>query len=152
MINDQAIIIPFTGFKNINLESFRIYRGQNNYLYATFNGNPVFKFSEVLPTDECTIQGNVFIDENLDCIKATGENKTNTFQLEAVGEDFVTLQPYLVKEITNLLLGQALTTSISSVNHPYGKNVIFQRILVFKPNRLLTKIIFSFNSLKNVQI
>ncbi|MBK6823398.1 MAG: T9SS type A sorting domain-containing protein [Saprospiraceae bacterium] len=88
LINDQAIIIPFTGFKNINLESFRIYRGQNNYLYATINGNPVFKFSEVLPTDECTIQGNVFIDENLDCIKATGENKTNTFQLEAAGGGF----------------------------------------------------------------
>ncbi|MCC6815018.1 MAG: hypothetical protein IT267_01235 [Saprospiraceae bacterium] len=89
IITNQQIKIPFTGFTKLNLETFNIYRGENNYLYASYFGNPVYKFTQALPTDESIIQGTVFIDEDLDCLRSVTETKTNPFELKAVGSGFV---------------------------------------------------------------
>lgn len=88
IFNNQKIIIPLTGLPVKDWETFKIIRGDNNALYASYYGNPIFKYDQILPTDECTIQGNVFIDEDLDCIRSLTENKTIAFQLEAFGGGF----------------------------------------------------------------
>ncbi|MBK8955343.1 MAG: hypothetical protein IPM34_07285 [Saprospiraceae bacterium] len=66
---------------NINADGFKLFRGENDYLYALVPFKPIFKYEEKLTSTNSLLSGRIMIDENANCKQDSLEDKTQRFQL-----------------------------------------------------------------------
>lgn len=64
-----------------NNSNIRLYRGDNDTLYASINNAPLYKYTKKMSSASGQFSGTVFNDDNLDCIRDTMENAAGNFQL-----------------------------------------------------------------------
>lgn len=77
VVND----IPTDGILNLGNGRLNLYRGDNDSLYAITPYAPLYKCNVALINGSGLISGRILMDENMDCIRDTLENKAGLFTL-----------------------------------------------------------------------
>lgn len=93
ILTNETRQISLNGIQRQNNSNVNLYRGDNDTLYATVNHSPLYKYTGKMNAANGLISGNVLIDEKLDCIRDSSENKNGNFQIVLKGNNRSTILP-----------------------------------------------------------